>query len=194
MSPDATAGTTQLLLAWSQGDEDAREQLLPFVYDELKKLARGQMRRERSNHTLEVTGLVHEVYLLMIDQKRVSWQNRAHFFGIAAQMMRRVLVNHAVARQAQKRGGKRQQITLREDAAVNEQRSVDLLTLDQALKELESLDPRQCRVVELRYFAGLSNEEMAEALGISLATVKREWATARLWLHRRIRGKVEDET
>ena len=177
---------TQLLVAWNQGQQDAQEELLAAVYDELRKLARSYLRRERSDHTLQATALVHEAYLRLIDQRQVTWQNRAHFFGIAAQMMRRILVNHAVAKQTDKRGGMQQKLSLDEALDYAEEQAVDLLALDDALKELATLDAQQSRVVELRFFGGLSIEETAEVLNISPATVKREWATAKLWLHRQI--------
>jgi len=171
---------------WSHGDEQALDQLTPLVYDELRKMARTYLRRERSDHTLQATALVHEAYLRLIDQHSVSWQNRAHFFGIASQMMRRILVNHALARAAEKRGGGAEKLSLDETVSFPNQREIDLIALDEALKELERLDPQQTRVVELRFFGGLSIEETAEALRISPATVKREWSTARLWLRRQL--------
>ena len=177
---------TQLLVNWSEGDQAALDQILPLVYDELRRLARSYLRRERSDHTLQATALVHEAYLRLIDQHSVTWQNRAHFFGIASQMMRRILVNHALAHGAAKRGGIAQKISLDEAVGRGVQSEMDLLALDRALKELEKLDSRQSRVVELRYFGGLSIEETAEVLGLSPATVKREWSTARLWLRREI--------
>ena len=183
-------GVTQLLVAWNQGNQDALEELFPVVYDELRKLARSYLRRERVNHTLQSTALVHEAYLRLIDQKQVNWQNRAHFFGIAAQMMRRILVNHAVAKQTEKRGGDVPKLSLDDAVSFAQERAVDLIALDDALKELETLDPQQSRIVELRFFGGLSIEETAEVLHISPATVKREWATAKLWLHRQISREV----
>ena len=171
---------------WSHGDEQALDQLTPLVYDELRKMARTYLRRERSDHTLQATALVHEAYLRLIDQHSVSWRNRAHFFGIASQMMRRILVNHALARAAEKRGGGAEKLSLDETVSFPNQREIDLIALDEALKELECLDPQQTRIVELRFFGGLSIEETAEALRISPATVKREWSTARLWLRRQL--------
>jgi RNA polymerase sigma factor (TIGR02999 family) len=184
--PSTSSDVTSLLVAWNQGDQAALEELLPVVYDELRKLARSYLRRERPDHTLQATALVHEAYLRLIDQNQVTWQNRAHFFGLAAQMMRRILVNHAVAKKTDKRGGQQEKLSLDEAVSFAAAREVDLIALDDALKELEQLDPQQSRVVELRFFAGLSIEETAEVLGISPATVKREWATAKLWLHRQI--------
>jgi len=176
---------TQLLVEWSQGDQAALDELMPLVYDELRRLARSYLRRERPDHTLQATALVHEAFLRLIDQHSVTWQNRAHFFGIASQMMRRILVNHALARRTAKRGAVVETLSLDEAGAAT-QRGIDLIALDEALKELEALDPRQTRIVELRFFGGLSIEETAEVLSLSAATVKREWSTARLWLRRQI--------
>lgn len=177
---------TQLLVAWNQGNPAALDQLLPVVYDELRRLARSYLRRERPDHTLQATALVHEAYLRLIDQNQVTWQNRAHFFGIAAQMMRRILVNHALAKKTEKRGGLQHKLPLDEAVSFAAQREVDLVALDDALKTLESLDPQQSRIVELRFFAGLSIEETAEVLNISPATIKRDWSTAKIWLRREI--------
>ena len=178
---------TELLVEWSQGDQAALDRLAPLVYEELRRMARTYLRGERPDHTLQATALVHEAYLRLVDQRRVSWQNRAHFFGIASQMMRRILVNHAAARAAAKRGGGARKLALDEAAGLAGGREVELIALDEALKELEKLDQRQSRIVELRYFGGLSLEETAEALDLSPATVKREWSTARLWLRRRMK-------
>jgi len=174
---------TEMLKAWSGGDRDAAEDLMPLVYDELRRQARRFLRRERANHTLETTALVHEAYLRLIDQQKVTWQNRAHFFGIAAQMMRRILINYAVARSREKRGGDDIQVTLDDTipGSCNES-DEQLIALDQALTRLEVLDERQTRIVEMRYFTGLSIEETAEVLSISPATVKREWTMAKAWL------------
>src|SRR5918992_1070772 len=179
---------TQLLLAWGAGDQTAGERLLPAVYAELRRQAARAMRRESSEHTLQATALVHEAYLRLIDQRRVEWRNRAHFFGVAAQMMRRILVDHARARHAAKRGGGVKQLTLGDaDAAEQDaQQGLDLLALHEALERLASLDADQARLVELRYFGGLSIEETAEALDVSPATIKREWAIARAWLRREL--------
>lgn len=177
---------TQLLIEWSQGNRAALDQLMPLVYDDLRKLARSHLRHERPDHTLQATALVHEAYLRLIDQHSVTWQNRAHFFGIASQMMRRILVNYAVSRGAQKRGGLAQKVSLDDAVGLSGERQLDLVALDEALKELERLDPRQSRIVELRFFGGLSIEETAEVLNISPATVKREWTTAKLWLRRQM--------
>jgi RNA polymerase sigma factor (TIGR02999 family) len=182
----ATPTITQLLVEWSEGDHAALDQLMPLVYDELRRLARSYLRRERPDHTLQATALVHEAYLRLIDQHSVSWQNRAHFFGIASQMMRRILVNHALARAARKRGGPQQKLSLDEALGFADQREMDLIALDEALKKLELLDPRQSRIVELRFFGGLTIEETAEIISLSPATVKRELSTARLWLRHQI--------
>jgi len=176
---------TQLLVEWSKGNQGALDQLMPRVYDELRRLARSYLRRERPDHTLQATALVHEAYIRLMDQHSVSWQNRAHFFGIASQLMRRILVNHALARGAAKRGGQAPKLSIDEGVSF-EQRDVDLLALDDALKTMETLDPRQARIVELRFFRGLSIEETAEVVNLSPATVKREWSTAKLWLRRQI--------
>jgi RNA polymerase sigma factor (TIGR02999 family) len=177
-------GITQLLIAWNQGDQGARDELMPLVYDELRRLARGYLRRERPDHTLQPTALVNEAYLRLIDQSQVSWQNRAHFFGIAARLMRQVLINHAVARRAAKRGGEAERVSLGDVDHLAVEQEVDLIALNEALKNLERMDPQQGQIVELRYFSGLTIEEVAEVMGISPATVKREWTTARAWLRR----------
>ena len=182
-SPEAV---TTLLQAWSQGDESARDQLLPLVYDELRKRAAAYLRRERRDHTLPPTALVHEAYLRLVGQ-RSAWQSRAQFFGVASQMMRRILVDHARARKAAKRPGSGLRVALQEDAGAVDPIEVDLILLDRALDELAALDQRQGRVVELRFFGGLSLEEIAETLGVSLATVNRDWRLARAWLHQRVR-------
>lgn len=182
----STPDVTELLIAWNEGNQESLERLLPAVYDELRKLARSYLRRERPDHTLQATALVHEAYLRLIDQNSVTWQNRAHFFGIAAQMMRRILVNHAVAKQTDKRGGGVQKLSLDEAISLAEERELDLIALDDALKTLAEFDPRQSQIVELRFFGGLSIEETAEVLNISPATIKREWSTAKMWLHREL--------
>ena len=182
MDGSSTSPATVLLRRWSDGDRSALDELLPLVYDELRRLARSYLRRERAEHTLESTALVHEAYLRLIDQN-ASWQSRAHFFGVAAQMMRRILVDHARARQAAKRGdGLR--VTLDEGMAIAEARNLDVLVLDRALENLTKLDERQAKVVELRFFAGLSVEETAEVMSTSPATVKREGTMAKAWLSR----------
>lgn len=179
---------TGLLLAWGAGDESAAAKLMPAIYADLHRQAARAMRREAGEHTLQATALVHEAYLRLVDQRRATWQNRSQFFGVAAQVMRRVLVDHARAQHAAKRGGHQQQITLNDanHAAASDDHSVDLLALHDALDRLAVLDPDQARLVELRYFGGLNIDETAAALGVSPATVKREWATARAWLRREL--------
>jgi RNA polymerase sigma factor (TIGR02999 family) len=177
---------TQLLVAWNQGDAAALEQLTPFVHRELHRLAKRYMAGERPGHLLQTTALVNEAYLRLIDWRNVEWQNRAHFFGLAAQIMRRILVDFARARDREKRGGDALQVSLSEAAEVALERSADLVALDDALQALEKLDPRQARVVELRFFAGLSNEETAEALKVSVGTVRRDWSLAEAWLFREL--------
>lgn len=180
---------TQLLLAWRGGDQTVADRLLRVIYAELHRQAARAMRREGTAHTLQATALVNEAYLRLIDQRRVEWRNRAHFFGVAAQLMRRILVDHARARLAAKRGGGVSMLSLGDVAAREEQgidADVDVLALHDALEKLAALDPDQARLVELRYFSGLSIEETAEALRISPATVKREWASARAWLKREL--------
>lgn len=177
---------TQLLKHAQTGDRDALDRLLPMVYDELRKLASYQLRRERSNHTLQPTALVHEAYLRLVNQREVQWQDRAHFFGLAAQMMRRILVNHALAHKAEKRGGKEAVISLDEVVAFAAEREVNLVLLDEALARLAEIDPSQAKIVELRFFGGLTVEEVAEVMKISTATVKREWRTAKAWLFAQI--------
>ena len=173
---------TQLLLAWSNGNKEALEHLLPLVYRELKQIADRYLRRERSDHTLQTTALVHEAYMKLIDQRNVQWQNRAHFFGIAAQAMRRILVDHARGYQTDKRAGIKISLD-NEKIDISEQRASDLLALDEALEELSELDPQKSRIVELRFFGGLSIEETAEVLGIGTATVNRQWRLAKAWLY-----------
>lgn len=185
---DSAPDITGLLLSWASGDASADARLMPAIYDELHRQAARAMRRENDGHTLQATALVHEAYIRLVDQRRVEWRNRAHFFGIAAQAMRRILVDHARGRLAEKRGGGMRQITLgdaEQDAAQRDD-AVDILDLHEALERLAALDPQQGRIVELRYFGGLNIDETAESLGISPATVKREWAMARAWLHREL--------
>jgi RNA polymerase sigma-70 factor (ECF subfamily) len=178
---------TQLLLAWNDGDQAALEKLLPLVYDELRRLADSYLRRERAAHTLQATALVHEAYLRLVDQRRVRWQNRAHFFGIVAQLMRRILVDHARAHQAAKRGEGQVKLSLDEAINVSAERAAEVVALDEALTSLAELDEQQSRIVELRYFGGLSNQEIAEVLGISAPTVTRQWRLAKAWLYHELR-------
>lgn len=184
---------TQLLVNWSNGDRQALEQLTPLVYSELCRLASRYLRRERQGHTLQSTALVHEAYMRLVDQRNVHWQNRAHFFGIAAQLIRRILVDHARSHHAQKRGADACKLSLDEAIATAEKRDLNLVALDDALETLAKIDEQQSRVVELRFFTGLSIEETAEVLGISPATVKRDWAAAKAWLYREISGSASGD-
>ena len=174
---------TQLLLAWSQGDAAALEQLLPLVDAELRRLAHAYMRRENPDHTLQTSALINEAYLRLVDQRQVHWQNRAHFFGITAQLMRRILLDHARGHARAKRGGQTRLVPLDEAATVSEKKAVELIALDDALRELEQFDSRKSHLVELRFFGGLSNEEVAEVMQMSLRTVEREWQKVKAWLH-----------
>ena len=183
MGDSSKQDVTGLLRRWEEGDKEALEELMPLVYSELRRLAAHYLRIERSGHTLQPTALVHEAYLRLVDQKHVAWQNRAHFFGIAARMMRRVLVDHARRRAAGKRNAATYQIA---PEGAEADRDLEILALHDALTGLERLDARQARIVELRFFGGLSVEETAEAAGVSTATVKREWRTARAWLRREL--------
>ena len=173
---------TQLLLAWTAGDRRALDQMLPLVYDELHRLASGYLARERPDHTLQPTALVHEAFLRLINQREVDWRNRAQFLGVAAGLMRRILVNHARDRAAAKRGGERERVSLSLVEVPSGGPDVDLIALEDALERLAKLDERKAKVVELRFFGGLSSEEVAEVLGVSRATVEREWSFARAWL------------
>lgn len=178
---------TRLLLAWGAGDRAALDELMPMVYGELRKLARGYMRRQPDDHTLQTTALVNEAYLRLIDSSRVNWQNRNHFFAISAQLMRRILVDFARARKSQKRGGGAQKIELDETLVVPVEQKTDIVALDEALTELAGLSARQSKIVELRYFGGLSEEEIAAHLDVSVRTVRRDWSAARAWLFRRLK-------
>jgi RNA polymerase sigma factor (TIGR02999 family) len=177
---------TELLSAWSDGDKAALQQLMPMIYQELHRLAARHLAHERVGHTLQATALVNEAYLRLIDQKRVRWQNRAHFLGIAAQMMRRILVDYARTRRNAKRGGGAPVVSLDEAATLSVERASDLIAVNDALTRLSELDARKGRVVELRFFGGLSVEETAEVLQISPNTVLRDWRTAKAWLHREL--------
>lgn len=176
----APQNVTQLLLAWGQGDEAARDELIPLVYDTLRRIARHHLRGERPNHTLQTTALINEAYMKLIEQS-VSWQNRAHFFGIAARLMRQIMVDYARARLRLKRGGDRERISLA-DVDGGYEHSADLLSLDEALETLGQVDPEGSRIVELRFFGGLTIEETAEVLGVSTPTIERGWRAARAWL------------
>src|SRR5215208_5564776 len=175
---------TQLLIEWRNGDETALDELMPLVHSKLHRMARNYMRGEHVGHTLQTTALVNELYLRLIDHKHMRWQNRAHFFAVAAQAMRRILIDHARARGATKRGGEAVRVSLDEAATLAAERSAELIALDEALDELAVFDERKSRVVELRYFGGLSVEETAHVLGVSAVTVLREWRAAKLWLLR----------
>jgi RNA polymerase sigma factor (TIGR02999 family) len=184
---------SQLLVDWGNGDKAALDKLMPLVYDELRRLARYYMRRERAGQTLQTTALVNEAYLRLVDQRNVRWQNRAHFFAIAAQLMRRILVDGARKRYNSKRGGDLHKVSLDGVALVSGERDADLIALDDALVDLEAMDSRKSKIVELRFFGGLNIEEAAEALSISPATVQREWSVAKAWLYRQISGEHPNE-
>ncbi|HEV2717955.1 MAG TPA: sigma-70 family RNA polymerase sigma factor [Terriglobales bacterium] len=181
---------TQLLVEWSDGNQAALDKLYPLVYNELRRLAHGYLRRERKGHTLQTTALINEAYLRLVDQKHVQWANRSHFFGISAQIMRRILIDHARRYEYSKRGGGAQRISLDEAAVVAKERGRQLLMLDEALNDLAQIDPRRSRVVELRYFGGLNNEEIAGVLKISENTVTRDWNMARAWLYQELSRNV----
>ena len=183
---------TELLLAWSGGRREALDDLIPVVYKDLRRLAAGYMRREPAGHALQPTALVSEAYLRLIDQRRVKWRNRAHFFGVAAGMMRRILVDHARRRRAERRGRDWERVTLTGlDVAANEPSQLDVLALHESLERLAVFDPQQARIVELRYFAGLTIDEAAEVVGVSEATVAREWTIAKAWLRANLSGQSE---
>jgi RNA polymerase sigma factor (TIGR02999 family) len=186
MGSSPAKDVTQLLVAWSNGDQTALDELIPLVYEELHRLAQRRLGRERLGHTLQPTALVHEAYLRLIDQKNVRWQNRAHFFAVAAQLMRRILVDYARRRHYAKREGGALRVTFDEAELVSKERAADVVALDDALTALATLDPRKSQIVELRFFGGLSIEETAEALGVSPGTVMRDWTLAKAWLQREI--------
>ena len=179
---------TQLLVAWSDGDRAALDELVPLVHSELGRIARNYMRGERKGHTLQTTALINEAYVRLVDQKHVKWQNRPHFLAIASELMRRILVDYARRRQSQKRGDGAIQVTLSEAAEVSNQLTPDLVALDEALTSLAAVDPRRSRVVELRFFGGLSIEETAEVLKVSDTTVERDWTIAKAWLHKTLKS------
>ncbi len=183
---------TQLLIAWSNGDQAARDGLMSVVYEELHRLARRYMRRESPGHTLQTSALVNEAFLRLVDQRNVHWQNRAHFFGIAAQMMRRVLVDYARSRSYAKRGGGARASSLDEGLIVSEERSAEVVAVHEALDELAKFDPRKSQIVELRFFGGLSVDETAEVLGVSPGTVAHDWTMAKAWLRREISPGASD--
>ncbi|HXG91878.1 MAG TPA: sigma-70 family RNA polymerase sigma factor [Blastocatellia bacterium] len=192
MNQQPTEDVTQLLLKWRNGDESALDRVMPMVYGELRRLARRCLRGERAGHTIQTTTLVHEAYLRLVDASRIPWHDRQHFFAIAAQIMRRVLVDEARKRRFQKRGGQLIRVSLEEAPVFSSERDAELVALDEALDRLARFAPRKCRVVELRFFGGLSIEETAAALNVSTDIVKREWRTAKLWLLREMSGEGED--
>lgn len=185
----SSENVTELLQGWRDGDKEALDKLMPLVYEELRRQAARYLRQERPGHTLQTTALIHEAYLRLIDQRKTKWENRAHFYGIAAQMMRRILVDHARTRGRLKRGGSSIRVSMSQAVALAEGPNLDIVAIEEALKRLEELDPHQSRIVELRFFSGLTVEETAEILGISAATVKREWRVAKAWLYREISGE-----
>lgn len=183
-----THTVTQMLAAWSDsGDREALDKLMPIVYDELRRQAARYLKHERQGHTLQTTALVHEAYVRLIDQAGVRWQNRAHFYGIAAELMRRILVDHARKRNAAKRGGEAVKVTLNEEVQAASEQNPDIISVDEALRKLALVDQQQARIVELRFFGGLTVEETAEVLGISDRTVKRDWSVAKAWIRRELR-------
>lgn len=194
-SPPAASphDVTRLLISWSDGDESALAQLMPLVYEELRRLAKHYMKGERAGHTLQTTALVNEAYLRLVDWKSVRWQNRAHFFAVSAQMMRHILVDFARRRAPPKRDGGALRVTLGEAAQLDQTRDADLLALDHALTALQQIDERKSRIVELRFFGGLSVEETAEVLSLSPATVGREWGKAKAWLYREVANDTREE-
>ena len=195
MTAPSSHEVTQLLLDWSRGDQAALNKLLPLVHEELRRLAQHYMRGESPYHTLQTSALVNEAYVRLVDQRDVHWQNRAHFFGVAAQVMRHILIDHARTQRRLKRGGDAQQVPLDEAILMAPERADELIALDEALTQLEAADPRRSKVVELRYFGGLSIEETAEVLGVSPGTVMRDWTLAKAWLRRvqDVGGKVSVE-
>jgi RNA polymerase sigma factor (TIGR02999 family) len=182
----STQNITQLLTKWEDGNKEVLDELLPIVYDELRRQAARYLRRERVGHTLQTTALIHEAYIRLVDQRNVRWQNRAHFFGIASQLMRRILVDHARTKKRVKRGGSDVRVSLADLTLSTKAADLDVIALDEALERLETIDKQQARIVELRFFSGLTVAETAEVLSISPATVKRDWSMAKAWLHREI--------
>ncbi|MEJ7623901.1 MAG: sigma-70 family RNA polymerase sigma factor [Pyrinomonadaceae bacterium] len=181
---------TRILQEWNDGNEAAKEQLLPYVYDELKRQARRMMSSERSNHTLQPTALVHEAFLRLSDQTGIDWQNRSHFYGIASRLMRQILIDYARRHASQKRGSRAIHFSLEDVQIAIEERAGSLLALDDVLNRLEQLDPQQAKIVEMRFFGGLKNDEIAESLGVSERTVTRDWSTARVWLYRELNAAI----
>lgn len=187
MSQESTHDITRMLIELTDGNTEVVNSILPHIYDELRRLAGSYLRRERADHTLQPTALVHEAYMKLIDQKKVKWQNRAHFFGIAAQVMRRILLDHARKHKADKRGGEAEKLPLEEEIlVVSHEKSNELIALDDALDALAAIDPQKAKIVELRYFGGLSIEETAEVMGVSVPTINRQWRTAKAWLYGQI--------
>jgi RNA polymerase sigma factor (TIGR02999 family) len=188
MAP-ASEGITQLLINWRDGDKAALDQLMPLVYEELRRLARGFMGRERNNHTLQTSALINEAFLKLVDQDETNWQNRAHFFAVSAQIMRHILIDHARSYGYEKRGAGAQRLGLDDVKVFSEGRAGELVALDDALTKLAAIDPRKSRLVELRFFGGLNIEETAEVMNLSPTTVQREWRAAKAWLQRFIKGE-----
>ncbi|MCP3963440.1 MAG: sigma-70 family RNA polymerase sigma factor [bacterium] len=188
MTPPSRDHVTRLLQRWGEGEQEAMEALMPLVYGELRRLARRYLSRERPGHTLESAALVHEAYVKLIDQHRVQWRNRTHFYAIAAQTMRRILVDHARSHGYQKRGGGVRPVVLDEELKIGGEQPPDLVALDDAMKSLAEVDPEKSRLVELRFFGGLSHDEVAEVLGVSTSTAERQWRLARAWLYRALKA------
>ena len=188
----APDGVTQLLINWRNGDKAALDQLMPLVYEELRRLARGFMGKERNNHTLQTSALINEAYLKLADQDETNWQNRAHFFAVAAQIMRHILVDHARSYGYEKRGAGAQRVALDDAQVFSEERAGELVALDEALTNLATVDPRKSRIVELRFFGGLTVDETAEVLKVSPATIRRDWSTAKVWLYGALTGHIGD--
>jgi len=186
MTGPQTHRVTQLLIDWSNGDQSAFDKLMPLIDEELRRLAHHYMSRERAGHTLQTTALVNEAFVKLVNRKNLQWQNRAHFFGLAAQVMRTILVDHARSHSSAKRGGGARNLELDEALLVSQQRASEVVALDEALNQLALIDPRQSRIVELRFFGGLTVEEAAEVLHVSPVTIKREWSTAKAWLYREL--------
>jgi len=186
--PPNSPEITQLLVAWGKGDETALDQLIPVVYGELRRIAGNFMRRQNQGHTLQASALVNEAFLRLVDSNKVNWQSRTHFFAVSAQLMRRVLVDAARRRNSQKRGGDRFRITLDDRIDISDENETDLVALDEALTRLADLNPRHSRIVELRYFGGLTEEQVAETLSVSARTVRRDWSVARAWLYRELQS------
>lgn len=186
---NSRARVTDLLIGYAKGDRSALDEMLPLVYNELKRLAAHYLRQERPDHTLQTTALVHEAYLRLVNQQNVDWKNRAQFLGVAAEMMRRILVNHARDRAADKRGGGAERVSLSFAIESGRQIDIDLISLDDALTELSKMDPRKSQVIEMKFFGGMTTEETAEILKVSTATIERDWTVARAWLYRAVAGK-----